>query len=404
MGRRAHYHLTGPGVAANSFAVSTGAPGSDERLPRRFGRYLLFDRIGEGGMAQIYLGRTRNDLGGERLVVVKEILPLFSDSAEFARLLIDEAKLAARLSHGNVVQVFDLGREEDRLYIAMEYVEGFDLRQLLLYCSRGGVPLPVEFALLVVCETLRALDYAHRKKDDDGRPLGIVHRDVSPSNVLLSFDGEVKLCDFGIARAIGATAELPAEAIQGKAGYMSPEAARGDPIDARSDVFSLGVILWELLAGRRAYGKSATIEQARQGEIPALPERGHPDEATLHAIVDKAIVSDPAARYASARDMLRDLDEYVRRTHLVASPLVFGEWLLEHFGNEILEFRKARERAAQALEHEPHVAVPSAAGVAATEALTSARPPATEKKPNAVWMLVAAVVVAAAIASAFLFR
>ncbi|MBK9001323.1 MAG: serine/threonine protein kinase [Myxococcales bacterium] len=202
-------------------------PESSESLPRRFGRFVLFDKIGEGGMARIYLGRQSTELGGERLVVVKQILPILASSQEFSRLLIEEAKLAAGLSHGNVVQVIDLGREDDVLYIAMEYVEGFDLSDLLKRCSRTKTPLPVEFSLLIVIETLRALEYAHRKKDEHGRPLGIVHRDVSPSNVLVSFDGEVKLCDFGIARAMGVGAELPTEAIQGKAGYMSPEAAAG---------------------------------------------------------------------------------------------------------------------------------------------------------------------------------
>src|SRR5262249_40068563 len=134
-----------------------------EPLPRRFGRFVLFDKIGEGGMARIYLGRQRSDLGGERLVVVKQILPVLASSAEFSRLLIEEAKLAAKLSHGNVVQVIDLGREDDRLYIAMEYVEGFDLSELLKRCSKTKIALPIEFGLLVVVETLRALDYSHRK-------------------------------------------------------------------------------------------------------------------------------------------------------------------------------------------------------------------------------------------------
>src|SRR5262245_62083107 len=274
----------------------------EDRLPRRFGKYSLFDKIGEGGMARIYLGRTKTDLGGERLVVVKQILPILSSSAEFSRLLIDEAKLAARLSQGNIVQVFDLGREEDVLYIAMEYVEGFDLRQLLLYCSRNGVPLPVQFALLVVTETLFALDYAHRKKDEEGTALEIVHRDVSPSNVLLSFDGEVKLCDFGIARAMGATEALPEEAIQGKTGYMSPEAARGDPADARSDLFSVGIMLWELLAGRRMYGKRPSLEQAQEAKVPELPDRGYPEQAELYAIVMRALSKDREQRYATARE------------------------------------------------------------------------------------------------------
>ncbi len=336
-------------------------PGSEvsenDPLPRRFGPYLLFDKIGEGGMARIYLARASSGFGAQRLVVVKQILPILSSSDEFSKLLIDEAKLAARLNHGNVAQVIDLGREDGRLFIAMEYVEGFDLRELLRSCSKDKIPLPLEYALLVVLEALRGLDYAHRKNDDEGRPLGIVHRDVSPSNVLISFDGEVKICDFGIARAIGAGDQLPADAVQGKAGYMSPEAARGDDLDARSDVFAAGIILWELCAGRRMYkgegGKAPTLAQATTAFVPPLPARGAPDEARLHAIVARALARKRDDRYESARAMLKDLEDYVVAGGLVVSPLRFGEWMMTHFGSAIVERRSARERAAKAIDRGP---------------------------------------------------
>ena len=322
----------------------------DVDLPRRFGRYVLFDQIGEGGMARIYLAATETELGGQRLAVVKQILPLLAAGPEFSRLLTEEAKLAAQLSHKNVVQVFDLGRAEDTLYIAMEYVEGFDLRELLRHCSQAKVPLPIEFSLLVVMETLRGLDYAHRLRNEAGEPLGIVHRDVSPSNVLTSFEGEVKLCDFGIARALGSGADIPDEAIQGKAGYMSPEAALGKPIDARADVFAAGVILWELIAGRRLYrgaqGRAPSLDDAREAIIPPLPARGYPDEQRLHAVVMRALEKDPAQRYPSARDMLQDLERWVVSGGLFSSSLRFGEWLLEQFGQQMLERRRARERVA----------------------------------------------------------
>src|SRR5262245_7729129 len=304
-------------------------------------------------MARIYLGRQGSELGGERLVVVKQILPILASSAEFSRLLIEEAKLAAKLSHGNVVQVIDLGREADTLYIAMEYVEGFDLSELLKRCSKGKIALPLEFGLLAVIEALRALDYSHRKKDDRGEPLGIVHRDVSPSNVLISFDGEIKLCDFGIARAIGTGADLPSAAVQGKAGYMSPEAANAGTVDARSDVFSAGIILWELIAGRRLYradGRPPSLDMARRAEIPSLPNRGLTNENDLHRIVTRALAKDPAERYQTARDFLRELEDYIARSGLLASPLRFGEWLMQHFGADILEVRRAREGSAKQVE------------------------------------------------------
>lgn len=330
------------------------APDEEDALPRRFGRYLLFDKIGEGGMARIFLARTKAGLGGDRLIVVKEILPMLAASTEMSRLLVDEAKLCATLSHKNIVQVNDLGREDGRLYIAMEYIEGLDLRELLRGCSQKKIPLPVEFSLFIVLETLRALDYAHRKRSEDGKPLGIVHRDVSPSNVLLSVEGEVKLCDFGIARALASGEALPEEAIQGKAGYMSPEAARGDSVDARSDVFAAGIVLWELMAGQRLYrpggGRPPTIEQAREANIPDVPSRGHPDEARLFGIIRRALARDSAGRYQSAQEMLGDLEAYVADNRLVVSAIRFGDWLTEHFGSEMIERRRERERAAKALD------------------------------------------------------
>jgi serine/threonine protein kinase len=377
--------------------VAPAALGDEEPLPRRFGPYLLFDKIGEGGMARIFLARSSGGLG-DRLVVVKEILPLLAASPEMSRLLVDEAKLCAVLSHKNVVQVTDLGREGSSLYIAMEYVEGLDLRELLRGCSQKKVPLPASFSLFVVVETLRALDYAHRKRSEDGRPLGIVHRDVSPSNVLLSVEGEVKLCDFGIARAFTTGDELPEEAIQGKAGYMSPEAASGDAVDARSDVFAAGILLWELLAGQRLYrsgsGRASVIAQAREGVVPELPARGHPDEERLHTIVRKAVARDPAARYQSAQAMLEDLEAYVADNGLVASALRFGDFLVEHFGAEIVERRRERERIAKALDaasamrtplasapraEMPTMPDPNASGLTATR--PSDRPPPAPPAP-----------------------
>jgi serine/threonine-protein kinase len=337
-------------------AAPTAAP---TPLPRSFGRYALFDFIGKGGMAEIYLARQKTELGATRLCVVKQILPGLAGDPKFSEMLVHEAKLAARLSHANVVQVFDLGRADGRLFIAMEYVEGFDLNDLLGRCSRARVPLPFELAVHVLREALRGLDYAHRRTDDEGKPLGIVHRDVSPSNLLVSFEGEVKVCDFGIARAndmlaAGSSAHELAEAVKGKAGYMSPEHAAGQPIDARADVFAAGVVLWELAAGRRLYkggdGADSLLEQARRAEVPELPAQGLPDPEKLRAIVRKALARDRDARYVSAAAMLRDLEGYAASARLMTSPLALGDWLEKTFGEDILARRRTRERAAAALE------------------------------------------------------
>lgn len=321
-------------------------PPAERVLPRTFGRYTLFELIGKGGMAEIYLARAETELGATRLSVVKQILPTFSGDPRFAEMLIHEAKLAVRLNHKHIVQVFDLGREGDHLYIAMEYVEGFDLNQLLKACTEKKVGLPAPFALGIVADVLEGLDYAHRQKSEDGEPLGIVHRDVSPSNVLISFDGEVKLCDFGIAHANDLVKD-PDEALKGKAGYMSPEHARGDAIDHRADVFGAGILLWELLMGRRLYRprmETPVLEQAQAAVIPPLEDKGLPDHEKLAAIVGKALSRDRDDRYPSATAFLRDLEGYLAAGNMLASRLELGKWIESTFGKELLEQRRASER------------------------------------------------------------
>lgn len=320
---------------------------SAEGLPRTFGRYTLFELIGRGGMAEIYLARQETDLGATRLAVVKQILPAFSDDPRFGEMLTHEAKLAAQLNHARIVQVYDLGRENERLYIAMEYVEGFDLNALLRMCTETGVGLPVAHALGVVADVLEGLDYAHRRKNERGEPLGVVHRDVSPSNILISVEGEVKLCDFGIAHANDLVRDVSSSALKGKAGYMSPEHARGEALDARADVFAAGIVLWELLAGHRLYrarDEMPLLEQARRAEIPPLPDRELPNGAELERIVRRALARDREDRYPTAQAMLRDLEAYLAANGLLASRLKLREWLSESFGDGLVEKRRASER------------------------------------------------------------
>ena len=299
-------------------------------------------------------------MGSARLVVVKEIHAALSRDASFAQMFIDEAKLCAGLRHANVVQVVDLGREGDALYMAMEYVEGLDLSQLLRRLSQQKIALPAEFALFVVREVLGALDFAHRATDASGKPLGIVHRDVSPSNVLMSLEGEVKLCDFGIARAMSADEQPGAEPrarVVGKAAYMSPEHARGEALDARADVFAAGILLWELCAGRRLYkgSEDEMLELARRGEVPPLPDRGLAQHARLAEIVARALAPDREQRFASARELRDALEDYAVATRLFASQIRFGAFLTDNFGVDLVLARRARERAARALEKGPPV-------------------------------------------------
>ena len=397
-------------------------------LPRSFGPYVLFDLIGKGGMAEIYLARQRMQLGGARLCVVKQILPELAGDPKFSETLVHEAKLAARLTHANVVQVFDLGKEDERLFISMEYVEGLDVSALLRRCSKGKVPLPFELAVHVVRETLRALDYAHRcaGSGDLDEPLGIVHRDVSPSNILLSFAGEVKLCDFGIAHAneviaFGSAAHEIEQALRGKAGYMSPEHARGEAVDARADVFAAGIVLWELIAGRRMYSAEeprGLLELARRGAAPPLSTDGLPEGEALGAIVSTALASDPAERYVSAASMLRDLEAYASRAKLTTSALELGSWLATTFGAEMVDRRRARERAVMALERgaplvaEPIAAHPGASVVRKAEAIALPEPSPegerettrTRRRPSAIAVLALAIVALAGVLFAVAFR
>ncbi|WP_437587770.1 serine/threonine-protein kinase [Sorangium sp. So ce1000] len=371
------------GAAREEVPLRRAAPRGGRLLPCRIGRYTLFDHIGHGGMADLYLARVRTDLGAARLVAIKEVAPKFAHDPRFVEMLASEARLAAGLRHASIVQVEDLCREDGSLFIAMEYVEGLDLRELLRRCARQKVKFPVAFSLLILTEALQALSYAHRK--------GVVHRDVSPSNVLLSFDGEIKLCDFGIARAHERVEGTLDEALQGKAGYMSPEQARGEALDARSDVFAAGILLWELLAGRRMYSASPVaalskeaargdlLELARRAAIPPLVERGLPDEAVLHAIVARALAVAPDDRYPSAAAMLDDIAAYAAASELTASPLRFGAWLRDNFGMDIVAARRARERAVRALELGPPAVIEPVATAAATpRAMEAAAPAAME--------------------------
>jgi serine/threonine protein kinase len=280
------------------------------RQPIKFGKYLLLERIAVGGMAEVYAAKAMGAHGFERLVAIKRILPTMGEDPEFIQMFVDEARIAAQLQHANVVQVLELGNQDDRLYIAMEYVSGRDARQLLERTRKGGPPVPVEVACHLISRVCEALDYAHEKRDAQGAPLGIVHRDVSPQNVLVGFDGAVKLIDFGIAKAETKLSKTQSGVLKGKFSYMSPEQVKGLAVDRRSDVFAAGVLLWELLCGRKLFaGDSdlAVLEKVRSAEV-APPRTLRPDlPEPLERIVLKALAADPAARHQRAIDLHDDL-------------------------------------------------------------------------------------------------
>jgi TonB family protein len=280
--------------------------------PDRFGQYELLERIASGGMAELFRARRSGVEGFQKIVAIKKILPHIADNDEFITMLADEAKVAAQLNHPNIVHIYDLGKiESGGYFIAMEYVEGTDLRTVLRSGREIGLSLPIPLAVYVASKVASALDYAHRRRDSRGEELRIVHRDVSPQNILISHEGEIKLCDFGIAKADRKVSRTESGSLKGKLQYMSPEQAWGKPIDHRSDLFSLGTVLHEMLTGERLFrGDSdmTVLELVRKADVPP-PSRLNPDvPVALDQIVMKALAREPEDRYGTGSELLRDLE------------------------------------------------------------------------------------------------
>ena len=292
-------------------------PGPDRPAPSgtEFGQYVIEEHIATGGMADVYKARMMGMEGFQKTVAIKRILSNLTDSEEFVRMFIDEAKLAAQLSHNNIIHIFDLGKVDRSHYIAMEYIEGRDLRSILEECRERDIRMPIELSLYITNLLASALDYAHKKRDFDNQELGLVHRDVSPQNVLISFEGDVKLCDFGIAKAASKASQTRAGALKGKLQYMSPEQAWGKDIDHRSDIFSLGLVLFEMLTNEKVFSGTSelsVLEQVRDPIITA-PSMKNPDiDAEIDRIIFLALNAEREERYQSAEDMKRDLDRVMR--------------------------------------------------------------------------------------------
>lgn len=302
-----------------------------DHLPLRFGRYELTALVGEGGMAEVYKASVEVAEGLSKWVVIKRIRPEYANRREFTRMFVEEAKIALSLNHANIVQVFDFGQVDGVFYLAMELIEGTDLMKLFHAVRESGAAFSDVVTAFIGHQIASGLAYAHRKVDDFGNPLQIVHRDVSPHNVMLSLEGQVKVLDFGIARTRnpdGPTLDPRDEeaSIKGKIAYMSPEQALGRGIDARSDIFSLGVVLYELLTGtllHRMKDRLAALEKVRNEPIPPILSRAPelPDE--LAAIVDRALAREPSARYQTAREIQADLAAFLHRS----DPIVDDEYL-----------------------------------------------------------------------------
>jgi serine/threonine protein kinase len=302
-------------LGGGSAVPSAGAMDRARRAAEMvYGPYRLMERIAVGGMAEVFRAKRSGVEGFEKIVAVKRILPHLSDNKEFVNMFIDEAKMVAGLTHPHIVQMFDLGKIEKTYFIAMEYVHGRDLRSIMKRAQERGIRIPLDLGVLIVGKVCAALEYAHRKKDDRGRALKIVHRDVSPQNILISYEGDVKLTDFGIAKAAARATTTDRGALRGKLLYMSPEQANGRSMDCRSDVFSLGIVFYEMITDQRPFmatSEKSILEMVRECQIqapvainPRIPPR-------LDKIVLKALSRDPDDRYQDAAEMGRDLERFL---------------------------------------------------------------------------------------------
>ena len=307
---------------------------------------MLLDRISVGGMAEVFKAKSYGVEGFEKIIAIKRILPTMGEDRDFIKMFIDEAKIAGQLAHANICQIFELGRIDGSHFIAMEYIWGKDLLQIQNRIRKLKKLMSIPMACFTIAKVLEGLDYAHRKRDPLGRPLEIVHRDCSPQNVLVSYEGEVKVIDFGIAKATSRNSRTMAGVLKGKFGYMSPEQVRGLPLDRRSDIFALGTMLYECLTGERLFqGETdfSTLEKVRNVDVqppralnPNIPEQ-------VERIILKALAKDVDDRYQWCSEMLADLQQFLMGQDVVFTPKSLSGWLKEIFAQEI-------EREKQQLE------------------------------------------------------
>ncbi len=353
----------------------------------KLGRYEIVKHLAQGGMADVLLARTVGIEGFERHVVIKRIRAEQARDRHYVDMFLDEARLAATLHHHNIVPVNDIGEEAGEYFFAMEYVHGEDVRALLAHLSKRKQHVPLEHAITIITAAAAGLHHAHEQRGPDRAPLNIVHRDVSPANILLGYDGGVKVADFGIAKAAHRTTETRSGTLKGKVAYMSPEQCVGEAVDRRSDVFSLGIVLYELLTVRRLFkGENDFLIMASLvlGYVPP-PSDYRPDlPAELEEIVLKALANKPEDRYPTAEKMRLALESFAARSGLRTSSTTLADYVKQQFG----------ERCEPWLDDEPEVEIEvdfdgSASGIvqapmsAIAELAMPDRPPWVTKVPIA---------------------
>ena len=281
-------------------------------MPSPFGNYVLLRRLATGGMGEVFLARPQAPERAHERLVIKRILPHLAEDSEFRDMFLDEARITTQLNHPNLVRIFEVGEVGDAVYLAMEYVHSEDLRSVERAAKHRNVTIPLEAALQITAAAAAGLEHAHGLKDPRGNPLNLVHRDVSPQNILVGFQGQVKLIDFGVAKAVGLGQPTITGVLKGKCAYMSPEQAAGDAMDARSDVFSLGVVFWELLTGRRLFKGSndqMTMRLVLHCQVPP-PSRLTPSlPREVDALVAKVLSKSAADRFPDARSFRLALEQ-----------------------------------------------------------------------------------------------
>lgn len=310
----------------------------------RFGNYILIEKLGTGGMAEIYKAKMEGVEGFQKLVAIKKILPQFSHNKDFTTMFIDEAKVAAQLSHRNIVHIYDLGKIENSYFIAMEYMEGTDLRKVIHEAKEKNEKIPIPIGLFIASHVASALDYAHNKKDPEGKPLNIVHRDVSPQNILISKDGEIKICDFGIAKAASKASHTRAGSLKGKLQYMSPEQAWGKQVNFKSDIFSLGIVLYEMFSGKHLFegdSELSILEKVRHPKFQPLSKLIKDCPPELENIINKALKENEDERYPDANSMKKEIEELLSRYEPKVTEKTISEYLLylEGLKDKFMEFK-----------------------------------------------------------------
>lgn len=309
-----------------------------------FGKYILLEKLAAGGMAEVYLAKTTGASGVSKFLAVKRILPQFSDNPEFVEMFKEEAKIAVNLNHSNVVSIFDFGIEKRQFFLVMEYVEGQNLRQVINHLKKENKYFSIDQIVYMIKEVAGGLDHAHRCIDGTtGRPLNITHRDMSPQNIMVSFEGEVKVVDFGIAKAETQLEQTRAGTIKGKFGYMSPEQADGQQVDLRTDVFSLGIVLWELLANDRLFtanSEAATLKKIRECQIPPVRKLNPAVPPELERICNKALAKDKSLRYQTAAAFHKDLSRFLNTQYPEFSAHDFSVFMKSAFSQMFLDNRK----------------------------------------------------------------